>query len=90
MSNHSERIRAVLREHGKLSRDPDEIDADADLYQAGLTSYTSVSVMLALEDAFDIEFPDSMLNRTLFSTISNVEQALAQLRPHETSSNITA
>lgn len=90
MSTYGERIRGVLREHGKLARDPDELEAGADLYQAGLTSYTSVSVMLALEDALNVEFPDAMLNRALFSTIANIEQAVTQLRPHEASSNISA
>ena len=36
---------------------------DADLYEAGMTSHASVNVMLALEDAFDVEFPDRMLKR---------------------------
>jgi len=52
-------IRAVLREHGRLSKPIDQLDVAADLYQAGMTSHASVSVMLALEDAFDQEFPDA-------------------------------
>ena len=36
----------------------------ADLYAAGMTSHASVNVMLALEDAFDIEFPDELLTKS--------------------------
>ncbi len=35
--------------------------------------------MLALEDTFDIEFPDNLLNRKSFSTIAMIEQVVAQL-----------
>ncbi|MGH2908912.1 MAG: acyl carrier protein, partial [Solirubrobacteraceae bacterium] len=51
----------------------------ADLYDAGMTSQASVNVMLALEDAFDIEFPDRMLTRSVFQTIRAIESALTEL-----------
>jgi acyl carrier protein len=88
MNNRGDQIREVLRKHGKLACDPCEIGDDDDLYQAGLTSYTSVSVMLALEDAFDVEFPDDMLNRALFSNISRIELALSLLVQAEPSSEV--
>jgi acyl carrier protein len=50
-----------------------------DLFEAGLTSHASVNVMLALEDEFDIEFPDSLLNKTTFESIANISAALASL-----------
>jgi len=55
-----DQIRDVLAAHGRMAIDPSEIDAQADLYDLGLTSHASVDVMLALEDAFDIEFPDEV------------------------------
>jgi acyl carrier protein len=73
------RIRAVLREHGRLSRAADTMAVDADLYQAGMTSHASVNVMLALEGAFDIEFPDHMLKRSVFTSIASIRDALAEL-----------
>ncbi|WP_295640397.1 acyl carrier protein [uncultured Methylibium sp.] len=73
------RIRVVLQEHGRLSRAVDAIDADADLYQAGMTSHASVNVMLALEGAFDVEFPDHMLKRSVFNSISAIQEALTEL-----------
>ena len=72
-------IRTVLREHGRLNRDVDQLDADTDLYQSGMTSHASVNVMLGLESAFDVEFPDHMLKRSVFSSIAAIRQALAEL-----------
>ncbi len=45
-----------------------------------MTSHASVNVMLALEDHFDIEFPDRMLKRSVFESISAIERALTELR----------
>ena len=44
----------------------------ADLFQAGMSSHASVNVMLALEDAFDIEFPDNMLKRRVFESVAAI------------------
>jgi acyl carrier protein len=69
----------VLRDHGGLHTDPGELPAEADLYQCGLTSNASVNVMLALESEFDVEFPDRMVKRNLFRSISSIERALREL-----------
>jgi len=52
---------------------------DADLYQAGLTSHASVNVMLALEDAFDVEFPERMLRKKTFESVAAIRAALDEL-----------
>ena len=72
-------IRTVLKDHGRLSKDPHSIEVHTDLYQAGMTSPASVNVMLALEGAFDVEFPDHMLKRSVFSSVLSIREALAQL-----------
>lgn len=72
-------IRAVLRNHGRLKQDVAALDAAADLYQSGMTSHASVNVMLALEGAFDVEFPDHMLKRNVFSSIASIQRALDEL-----------
>jgi acyl carrier protein len=72
-------IRNVLKLHGRLARDIAEVGRDDDLYAAGMTSHASVNVMLGLEEAFGIEFPDSMLNRAMFGTIRAIDDALATL-----------
>jgi acyl carrier protein len=74
-----DQIRQVIREHGRLSVDPDTLADDADLYQAGMTSHASVNVMIALEDTFDVEFLDSMLKRSVFESIDSIGQALTEV-----------
>jgi acyl carrier protein len=74
-----EKIRSILKEHGRLSRDVESLPAEADLYQAGMTSHASVNVMLALEGEFDVEFPDHMLKRNVFNTIASIRAALDEL-----------
>ena len=72
----TQQIRTVLRDHGRLSH---SVTDDADLYQCGMTSHASVNVMLALEGAFDIEFPDHMLKRSVFTSIASIREALTEL-----------
>jgi acyl carrier protein len=72
-------IRTILQQHAKLGTDAATLAEDADLYQAGMTSHASVNVMLALEGAFDVEFPDRMLKRSVFESIRNIHAALAEL-----------
>jgi acyl carrier protein len=75
----TEKIRKILKDHGRLSKDAEAIADDADLYQAGLTSHASVNVMLALEGEFDVEFPDHMLKRSVFESISAMRAAISEL-----------
>jgi acyl carrier protein len=75
----NEKIRRAIAEHARLPVDVADIADDADLYQAGMTSQASVNVMLALEDAFDIEFPDRMLTRSVFESIDSITAALTEL-----------
>ena len=73
-------IREIIKNHGRLAVDVDSLSVDSDLYQAGMTSHASVNVMLALEDAFDVEFPDALLTRDAFATIASIERALSGIR----------
>lgn len=72
-------IREILAKHGRLSRDIQDLDVEGDLYGAGLTSLATVGVMLALESHYDIEFPESMLKRGTFRSISAIAEAIASL-----------
>lgn len=72
-------IRAILGEHAKLSLDVTRLRDDDDLFAGGLTSMSTVTVMLALEDAFETEFPESMLNRRTFTSIDTIHEALVEL-----------
>jgi acyl carrier protein len=81
MTAYSEEIRPILADHARLLVDVDTLTDDADLYQAGLTSLSTVNLMLALEEHFDVEFLDSMLGRKTFSSIRSLSAAIEQLKP---------
>jgi acyl carrier protein len=72
-----ETIREILIQHGRLSTD--QFDDDASLYTIGLTSLATVGVMLALEERFNVEFPESMLSRATFTSVDSIAEAILQL-----------
>ncbi|MEO8029563.1 MAG: acyl carrier protein [Gemmatimonadota bacterium] len=72
-------IRQVVGEHARLATDVSTLGDDADLYQAGMTSHASVNLMLALEDRFDVEFPERMLRRRAFESIAAIRAAIEEL-----------
>ena len=74
-----ERIRKVIGEHARLAVDASTLADDADLYKAGMTSHASVNLMLALENEFDVEFPDRLLKRSVFESVASIRSALEEL-----------
>jgi acyl carrier protein len=78
--NATDKIKSILKAHGRLSTDAESLADEADLYQAGMTSHASVNVMLALEGEFDIEFPDQMLKRSAFKSIASIRAAIEELK----------
>lgn len=74
-----DKVRDVLDAHGKLPVAASSLKETDDLYQRGLSSHASVNVMLALEDAFDVEFPDSLLRRDTFRSVEAIRGALESL-----------
>jgi acyl carrier protein len=75
----SESVREIVKEHGRLAVDAGSLADTASLYEAGMTSHASVNVMLALEDAFDVEFPDELLKRSVFESVASITAALVSL-----------
>ncbi|HWB01041.1 MAG TPA: acyl carrier protein [Pirellulales bacterium] len=72
-------IREILALRGSMPIDVHTLDDAADLYAAGLTSLATVGLMLALEDRFDVEFPEGMLSRATFRSIQSIADAIGQL-----------
>jgi acyl carrier protein len=72
-------IRASLREHGRLAEDITRLKDQSDLFEAGLSSHASVNLMLALEEHFQIEFPERMLQRRTFASIAAIRSCLDEL-----------
>ena len=79
MTKTEEQIRSILARHARLPQPVEALASEADLYAAGLKSFASVQVMLALEEAFDIEFPERMLNRATFSSIAMIRTSIEEL-----------
>lgn len=72
-------IREVVAEHIGVPFDAGSFESDGDLYAAGLTSLATVGLMLALEERFDVEFPESMLTRGTFRSVAAIAEAVAKL-----------
>jgi acyl carrier protein len=73
------RVRALLVDNRFLQTDVGSLADDSDLYAAGLTSHATVNLMLVLEEAFDVEFPERLLRRTTFSSVASIAAALAEI-----------
>jgi acyl carrier protein len=77
-SYHSQ-VRSILATHGRLPVDVAKLADDSDLYDAGLTSLITVNLLLAIEDHFDVEFPDALLSRRTFQSINALAEAVEGL-----------
>jgi acyl carrier protein len=75
----SDEIRQVVRDHANLAVPVATLTDETDLYSSGMTSHASVNLMLALEERFDIEFPDRMLRRRAFESIAAIRAAIEEL-----------
>jgi len=74
-----DKIRELLGRLGGLPVAVDTLADGADLYAAGLSSFASVQLMLGIEDAFDIEFPDHLLNRKSFASIDAIAETVSAI-----------
>lgn len=81
MQTLNETIRGLLSKHAGLEMSG--LGDDQDLYDAGLSSFSSVQLMLALESELDIEFPERMLNRRTFQSVASIEASVRELLPAE-------
>ncbi len=76
---YSDKVREILAQHGRLPVDVSLLADDSDLYSAGLTSLATVGLMLAIEDTFDIEIPDTKLSRKTFESIEALCSVIEEL-----------
>lgn len=65
-------IRRLIDENVKLSTPARDLAPDTDLYQAGLTPFMAIRLILALEREFGIEFQEQMLERRSMSSLQAV------------------
>ncbi len=76
---YEDQVRTIVEQHARLSDKLGELTDDTDLHAAGLTSLTTVNLMLALEEHFNVEFTDKLLSRKTFSSIRSLSEAVESL-----------
>ncbi len=72
-------VRDILRSRGDLSVPVDTLDRHASLFDAGLSSFGTVEVMLGLEERLGTTIPDHLLTRETFSSIASLAAAAEKL-----------
>ncbi len=72
-------VRVILGLRGKLPIEISTLAATDCLFDAGMTSHPTVKVMLGLEDRFEIEFPDELLERSVFGQFATISNAIEKL-----------
>ena len=75
-----DRIQKIIKQNAGLGAACESLDDSTDLYQAGMTSYASVALMIALENEFDVESPDGMLSRSVFESVDTIANAIESLQ----------
>jgi acyl carrier protein len=76
----NEEIRKILDEVAGLNVPIASLRDRDDLYAAGLSSISTIGVMLAIEGRFNIEIPDEMVTRDLFKSIEALARAVAAMQ----------
>lgn len=79
MNNTLETIKQIVGQHARLPVPVNSLQADSNLYDAGLTSLATVGLMLALENHFNVEFSESMLGRKTFQSVESIAEAIGEL-----------
>ncbi len=65
-------VQGILAKHEIYA----DIETGADLRNIGLTSLDMVNLMLAVEDEFEIEIPQSAMTPENFSSVAAIERLL--------------
>ena len=69
-------IRAAIDQEARIVMPAQRLAADDNLYEAGLTLYAAVRVLLALERATGLRFSRNALSRETTRSIGAIAQAL--------------
>lgn len=72
-------VRTIVGSQAGLNVPAAELTEDQDLFEAGMTSHKSVSVMMTLEDEFDLEFPAELLTKSTFTSLRSITDAVDSL-----------
>ncbi len=70
-------IRRVIDQEARLTTAAADLTPGADLYALGLTPYSAVRVLLALERECGVELPRRLLKRESMQSIEAIARALS-------------
>ena len=73
------RFLGIVKGHLKLAEAQQDLIMDADLDALGLDSQAALSLMLDLEEAYGVTFPDALLTEETFATPQSLWDALQRL-----------
>ena len=77
--NLTDELLSVLQKHLKFAKPAETFPMDAELESLGLDSISTVDLLLALEETFEILFPEDMLTSAVFRTARSLEGAVQSL-----------
>jgi acyl carrier protein len=69
-------IRKLLDQVGDLDVPVTSLTDHDDLYAAGLSSLSTIQVLMAVEKHFQIELPDELVTEQLFSSVDALTHAV--------------
>lgn len=69
----------ILRRHLRFLPEDQSIPPEVELKMLGLDSLKAIDLLLELENAFDIFFPDTMFTNDTFRTATTLEKAVRHL-----------
>jgi acyl carrier protein len=74
-------VLTVVRKHLKYLPGEESLAPEDELDRLGLDSQSAISLLLELEQAFSIMFPDELLTVATFRTPQSLEEAVRSLIP---------
>ena len=73
-------LKSILRRYLVLVPEGQDVPLETELPALGLDSMSALTLLLELEEIFDISFPDSLLNATTFRSAKSLENVIQVLR----------
>jgi acyl carrier protein len=73
-------LETILRRYLVLVPEEQEVPLETELPALGLDSMSALTLLLELEEIFDISFPDSLLSATTFRSANSLDNAIQMLR----------
>jgi len=67
-----ETIQSLIDQEAQIRIPASNLTPRANLYELGMTPYTAIRLLLAIEREFRIEFPRDSLNRESMATMENI------------------